>query len=64
MTTTTELKLVLTEEERSELLRVLESCLTETRTEKRRTDTPQYHDELAHEEKLLRELLNKVRNAS
>lgn len=64
MATTTEPTFALTEEERRELLRVLEGCLVETRIEKRRTDTPAYHDEVAHEEKLLRGLLEKVRHVS
>lgn len=63
-TNAAELKLVLTEEERQELLRVLEGCLSETHAERRRTDKPKYQDQVAHEEKLLHDLLSKVRQAS
>lgn len=60
----TEVQLVLTEEERQELLRVLRSSLEETHVERRRTDKPQYHAEVAHEEDILRNLLKKVTNAA
>jgi hypothetical protein len=49
------------EEERLELLRILEQYLTETRVERRRTDKPDYHDLVAHEESVVRGLTEKVR---
>jgi hypothetical protein len=53
--------LALDEEEREELLQVLEQCVTETRDEKRHTDSTQYRDRVASEESRLRTLLEKVR---
>jgi hypothetical protein len=53
--------LALDEEERKELLQVLDHCVTETRDEKRHTDSPQYRDSIAGEESRLRALLEKVR---
>jgi hypothetical protein len=53
--------LALDEEEREELLQVLEQCVTETRDEKRHTDSSQYRDRVAGEESRLRTLLEKVR---
>jgi hypothetical protein len=53
--------LALDEEEREELLQVLEQCVTETRDEKRHTDSTQYRDRVAGEEARLRTLLEKVR---
>lgn len=53
--------LALNEEEREELLRVLEQCVSETRDEKRHTDSAQYRDRVADEESRLRSLLEKVR---
>jgi len=60
-TTAREYTLSLTEVERAELLKVLEEAFTETRVELRRTEAPEYHDEVAHEESVLRGLVNKVR---
>ena len=53
--------LALDEEERKELLQVLEQCVTETRDEKRHTASAQYRDRVAGEESRLRTLLEKVR---
>lgn len=53
--------LTLNEEEREELLQVLEQCVAETRNEKRHTDSAQYRDRVASEESRLRTLLEKVR---
>lgn len=53
--------LALDEEERTELLHVLEQCATETRDEKRHTDSTEYRDEIAGEESHLQTLLEKVR---
>jgi len=53
--------LALDEEEREELLQVLEQCVTETCDEKRHTDSAQYRDRVAGEESRLRTLLEKVR---
>jgi hypothetical protein len=53
--------LVLSDEERKELLRLLESSLTETHAEARRTEAPGYRDQIHQEEVLLRALTEKVR---
>jgi hypothetical protein len=53
--------LALDEEEREELLQVLEQWVTETRDEKRHTDSAQYRDIVASEESHLQTLLEKVR---
>lgn len=54
-------QLSLTEEERAELLCMLEQCLTDTHMEKRRTDASAYKNELGHEEVIIRNLVAKVR---
>ncbi len=56
-----EYRVSFTEEEREELLRVLEGSLGETHTEKRRTMIPGYRKEVGHEEWVLRSLVGKVR---
>jgi hypothetical protein len=53
--------LLLSDEERSELLRVLENIVIETHMENRRTDNLEYRAELRHEERILKSLLAKVR---
>lgn len=65
MTATTceynEYNLSLTEEERAELLNLLERELADIRVECRRTNTPSYHDQLRNEEIVLRLLTAKLR---
>jgi hypothetical protein len=53
--------LALDDEEREELLLVLEQCVADTRNEKRHTDSYEYRDRIASEESRLRTLLDKVR---
>ena len=53
--------LALDEDERRELLQVLEQCVTSTRDEKRHTDSAEYRGRVAAEESRLRTLLEKVR---
>jgi hypothetical protein len=53
--------LALDEQERVELLQVLEQCVAATRDEKRHTDSAQYRGRVAAEESRLRALLEKVR---
>ena len=53
--------LALNGEEREELIKVLEQCVTDTRDEKRHTDSDQYRDGVAGEESRLDALLEKVR---
>ena len=53
--------LTLDEEDREELLQVLEQCVTDTRDEKRHTDSAQYRERVASEESRLQTLLEKVR---
>jgi hypothetical protein len=59
---TNEYTLTMTEPERAELLKILEEALIETRTERRRTDAMEYHDEIVREEAVLRDLFNRVRD--
>lgn len=54
--------LTLTEEERKELLQLLEMSLVNTHAEVRRTEAPAYHREVAHEETVIRGLVEKVRH--
>jgi hypothetical protein len=53
--------LALDEDEREELLQVLEQCVTDTREEKRHTDSTKYRDRIAGEESRLRTLLERLR---
>jgi len=53
--------LSMNDEERQELLRILEQYLVDTRVERRRTEKPSYHDQVVHEEGLVRSLTEKVR---
>jgi hypothetical protein len=53
--------LALDEEERKELLQVLEQWVTDTRDEKRHTHSTEYRAMVAGEESRLRTLLEKVR---
>jgi len=57
-----EYRVSFTEEEREELLRILEGSLVETHAEKRRTEKPAYQEEVGQEESLIRTLVDKVRN--
>jgi hypothetical protein len=58
---TTEYTLALSEDERVELLGLLDRELADLHVECRRTDTPAFHDQLRDEEMLLRALAAKVR---
>ncbi|HEV3256190.1 MAG TPA: hypothetical protein VG013_04865 [Gemmataceae bacterium] len=58
-----EFTLVLNEPERAELLRILEQSLRDTRVEVHRTHTPDFREQVLQEEALLRNLLNKLRQA-
>ncbi len=62
-TSTAQFNLDLTEEERRELLVLLEEALVETHAEKRRTEAPEYQQHVLHHESLIRTLLGKVRGA-
>jgi hypothetical protein len=56
--------LSLTPEERALLVRLLEIALGETRVELRHTHySPAFREEVKHEEDLIRDLLQKVRQA-
>lgn len=61
MTATNEHTLALSEEERVELLELLERELADLRVECRRTETPAFHERLRDEEAVLRLLAAKVR---
>jgi hypothetical protein len=53
--------LILDAEERTELLRFLEQALSDTHVEARRTEDPDYRDQVHHREDLLRGLIGKLR---
>lgn len=53
--------LALDEDERAELFQVLEQCVSETRDEKRHTDSAQYRVGVAGVESRLRGLAERVR---
>jgi hypothetical protein len=55
-----EQSLVINEQERSELERVLRNYLAETRVEVHHTHTPAYREEVKHEEEVIRGLLKKI----
>jgi hypothetical protein len=55
--------LSLTDEEREELLNLVEHSLGEVRVERRRTDTLGYQNEVRREESVLRGLLEKLRRS-
>lgn len=57
----TEYTLTLSDEERTELLGILERELADLRVECRRTDAPAFHEQLREEEIVLRLLAAKVR---
>jgi hypothetical protein len=50
---------VISEEERTEIIRLLKQVLGETRVEVHRTHTPEYRERVMAEETLLRGLLDK-----
>ena len=54
-------KIEVNEEERTLLARIVEDWLEETHGELRRTDTPDYRDEVKHEEDVTRKLLTKLK---
>ena len=53
--------LFLNDEERSALLGLLETELSDVHVERRRTEAMRLHDQIAHEEQVLRGLTDKVR---
>jgi hypothetical protein len=56
-----EIQVSLTGPERELVVALLETELRNTRVEERRTDTPDFQDEVKREERLLRNLLDKLR---
>jgi hypothetical protein len=57
-----EIQLLLSPQERDELVRLLETALGDTRVELHHTDfSPDYKDKVKEEEGLIRSLLNKLR---
>ena len=56
-----EYHLMLNDEERTELLRLLDDSVVEIHAEIRRTDAQDYHDELKRKETMIRALTAKVR---
>ena len=57
----TKIIIELDEIEHAELLKVLERELRETHAEARRTESPDYQDEVHHEESILANLVQKLR---
>ena len=55
-----EFHLVLNEQEKAYLERILKTALSETRVEVHRTHTPEYRQQVLGEEELVRQLLGKV----
>jgi hypothetical protein len=53
---------IISEEERAELIRLLESAVGENRVEIHRTHTPDYRDRVLSEQALLRGLLDKFQH--
>jgi hypothetical protein len=60
-TTPVDFTLTLTEEERMQLLSLLEQTLRDTHVEARRTEAPRYQEEIHHQEAALRRLIDKLR---
>jgi len=54
--------LALDESEHSELLKLLERELRETHVEARRTESPDFQDEVHHQESVLQGLIEKLRS--
>jgi hypothetical protein len=54
--------LTLNEEERQELLGLLQQSLSDVRVELRRTEGHEYHEQVRHEENLLATLIGKLRS--
>lgn len=57
------LSVTLSDEESVELLQLLEQSLADTRVEVHHTHTPDFRDKVQHRERVLRGLLEKLRNA-
>jgi hypothetical protein len=53
--------LTLTEEERAQLLSLLERARRDTHVEARRTESPDYQEQVHHQEAVLRSLIDKLR---
>jgi hypothetical protein len=64
MTTATMFSLSLTEEERLDLLRIVDQAARDLHVEARRTENPSYQSKIHEEEARLRSLAQKLRPAS
>ena len=53
-------QLTIDEEERAQLVRLLDQTLGETRVEAHHTHTPAFRDQVLHQEAVIRRLLEKV----
>ena len=58
-----EFNLMINDQERAELLRVLKTSLGETRVEVHRTHTPGFREDVQQEEAVIRSLLQKIEGA-
>jgi hypothetical protein len=61
MTSSKELTLTLTQEEREQLLRILEQALRDKHVEVHRTEAPNYREYVQREEALLERLVDQLR---
>jgi hypothetical protein len=59
-----ETRIVLTQEERDYLLRILQSAIGETRVEVHRTHSPNFRTQVLAEEELQRKLISKLEVAT
>ncbi|HLW68115.1 MAG TPA: hypothetical protein VKS79_22550 [Gemmataceae bacterium] len=57
-------QLTLNDQERDELLRLLDDSVVEIHAEIRRTEAQEYHDQLRAKEKMIRALTERVRGLS
>jgi hypothetical protein len=57
-----EFNLMINEQERSELLRILRDYLGQTRVEVHHTHTPGYRENVKHEEEVIRGLLQRLQS--
>jgi len=64
MNETQEVSLQMSSQERVVLMRILEHYLDGMREERRRTDDPDFKDELKSELEMIRQLSEKIRNAT
>ena len=60
-TTSAEFAVILTEDERAQLLNFLEQALRDKRVEVHRTEAPDYREHVRHQEAVMESLIGKLR---